>query len=713
MDFQSQTSALAKPVTVLRGVGPERASQLARLGIRSVEDLLLHRPRRYEDRRIIERIGGLAPDRASAVMGKIVAQGLKTWKRRTRSLFEIILEDGSGRLHCRWWNMPYMEQYFHVGDTVIVYGRVSSVRPLTMDHPETEIIEDSDEGSIHVGRIVPIYPLTEGVSQRWLRGLIWQALVRFGDDISEPWPEAPAEGFVSRSEALRLLHFPEKLEDVEVARQRLALDEFTAFQIPLQRRRFNLEHNVRGLPCGGDNHLIKPFLKRLEFKLTDAQTRVLREIRKDMSGPHPMRRLLQGDVGTGKTVVAACAALMAVESGYSVAIMAPTEILAEQHARTFGKWFGPLGVPVVLLTGSHKPPVPGGNAYTQTLDKGTGSGGGDNSAEEFPADGNIKLHGSLGQRTFPLSSEDEGCFWSWSTEKPVVFVGTHALIEPAFSPRKLGLVIIDEQHKFGVAQREKLVRKGSYPHLLVMTATPIPRTLGLTIYGDLDLSVIDAEPPGRGRVRTFVRPASSLAKVWAFVSKKLEEGRQAYVVCPRIENDDGAEGVASVLHEYEVVKQVLAPHKVGLLHGRLDVSERESVMEQFRTGALKVLVTTTVIEVGVDVPNATVMVVENAERFGLAQLHQLRGRVRRSSHDGYCILVTSAQTKEARERLRVLEETSDGFRVAEEDLRLRGPGEMLGTAQSGAPSFKFGDLATDLALIQQARVRAIGLVSKR
>ncbi|NLH74101.1 MAG: ATP-dependent DNA helicase RecG [Verrucomicrobia bacterium] len=658
---QSQVSPLERPVTVLRGVGSERAALLSRLGIRSVEDLLLHRPRRYEDRRVIGRISELRLRVPGSTAGKIVAQGVKTWKRKARSVFEIILEDGTGRLHCRWWDMPYMEQYFHVGDTVLVYGKPSSMRPLTIDHPETEIIEQGEEASIHIGRIVPVYPLTEGLTQRWVRSLVWQALDRFGSEVAEPWPGMSLAGYMSRAEAVRRLHFPESLEEAETARQRLALDEFTSFQIPLQRRRRNLELNVRALPCAGDNRLIRPFLKQLEFKLTEAQTRVLRELRSDMSGPHPMRRLLQGDVGSGKTVVAACVALMAIESGYNVAIMAPTEILAEQHAQNFTKWFGPLGVRVVLLTGSHKPGVDSENGQIRNA-------------------------------------------------APNLYVGTHALIEPAFAPDNLGLVIIDEQHKFGVAQREKLVRKGSYPHLLVMTATPIPRTLGLTIYGDLDVSVIDAEPPGRGRVRTFVRSTASLPKVWDFVSKKLNEGRQAYVVCPRIDNGDTADGIAAVMREFESVQRTLAPHKVGVLHGRLGAAEKQLVMDQFRSGILKVLVATSVIEVGVDVPNATVMVIENAEMFGLAQLHQLRGRIRRGPHEAYCILVASARTKEARERLRVLEETADGFRVAEEDLKLRGPGEMLGVAQSGAPAFRFGDLARDLRIIEDARVRAARLV---
>ncbi len=669
----SASTPLARPVTDLRGVGPERAGQLARLGIRTIEELLLHRPKRYEDRRVVGRIAELELRKPGSTSGRIVAQGVKTWKKGTRSVFEIVLEDGSGRLHCRWWNLPYMEQYFHVGDTVVVYGRPCSLRPRTIDHPETEVIEQGEETSVHLNRIVPVYPLTEGLTQRWLRSLVWQALERVGGDVAEPWPDMPDPGQLPRAAAIRQVHFPDELVDAETARRRLALDEFVAFQIPLQRRRRNLRQHAKGLPCGGNNRLIRPFLQRLNFKLTDAQTRVLRELRNDLSGAHPMRRLLQGDVGCGKTVVAACAALMAVESGYNVAVMVPTEILAEQHTRTFARWFEPLGIPVVLRTRSHK----------QTTQNGP-------------------VLADLGAQ---CEVADEG-----NNGSPGLFIGTHALIEEGFAVDELGLVIIDEQHRFGVAQRERLVRKGRHPHLLVMTATPIPRTLGLTLYGDLDLSLIDAEPPGRGRVRTFVRSAASLSKVWAFVAGKVDQGRQAYVVCPRIEEDGLVAGTTAAMREYETVQRSLAPRRVGLLHGRMCADEKDAVMGQFRSGAIKVLVATSVIEVGVDVPNATVMVIENADVFGLAQLHQLRGRIRRSAHEAYCILVASARTAAARERLNVLERTTDGFRIAEADLELRGPGEMLGLAQSGVPAFKFGDLAKDIRLIEKARARAARLV---
>jgi ATP-dependent DNA helicase RecG len=671
---------LLRPLASLWGIGVERAAQLARLGMHTVGDLLLHRPRRYEDRRHSKAIADLQPGEADTVRGKVVAMGTNYYRKRAKSVFEIIVDDGTARLHCRWWNLPFMEKYFGVGDDVFVFGKPVSLKPRTMDHPETEVVEPGEEASIHINRIAPVYPLTEGLPQRWLRSLVWRTLGQYEKYIAEPRPElkpgivgdepagrgvpsaprslaagwraaesAPCR-FPIRANAVRLLHFPGELADAEIGRRRLALDEFIDLQWAVQTRRRRLQANARALPCGGDNHLIKPFLKRLGFELTEAQTKVLREIRKDMGGTQPMRRLLQGDVGSGKTVVAACTALMALESGFNVALMAPTEILAEQHSGKFREWFAPLDVLVQLRTGSRKP---------SNLEVSTASG--------------------------------------------ILIIGTHALLEGAFALDRLGLVIIDEQHKFGVAQRETLVRKGRYPHLLVMTATPIPRTLGLTLYGDLDSSVIDQLPAGRGVVKTFVREADRLPKVWEFIRARLAEGRQVYVVYPRVEEADLKTGVKAVTVEFERLQKELAPFQVGLLHGRQASAEKERVMADFRGNRVQVLLATTVIEVGVDVPNATVMLIENAEQFGLAQLHQLRGRIGRGAHDSFCILVASVKTDEARQRLRVVEETSDGFRIAEADLELRGPGELLGQQQSGLPPFRFGDLAKDRGLVERAR----------
>ncbi len=692
---------LKMPVTTLWGVGGERAAQLARLEIRTVEDLLLHAPRRYEDRRHFRKIAELTKDEPFTARGTIVAQGLKRFRGGSKSVFEFILDDGSARLHCRWWNLPFMEKYFEVGDEVFVFGRLVETKPRTMDHPETEVIEGGEEGFIHINRIAPVYPLTEGLPQRWLRGLIWRTLEKFvaaSRESAENFPEwnkfderiaalcRDAATLPTRANAVHMIHFPEEVTDVEIARRRLALDEFVELQLQIQSRRKKFEALSKALPCGGDNRLMKPFLARLGFKLTGAQTKVLREIRADMSGAGvsparsesathgrdarattaatPMRRLLQGDVGSGKTIVAACSALMALESGFNVALMAPTEILAEQHFRNFQKWFEPLGVKVELQTGNRK---------TFNIQHPTS-----NIERMAEHTSRITHHASL-------------------------FIGTHALLTSDFDIPKLGLVIIDEQHKFGVAQRETLVRKGNYPHLLVMTATPIPRTLGLTLYGDLDVSVIDEMPGGRGRVKTFIRTAEKLPKVWEFIREKIAGGRQAYVVYPRVEEQDTANDIKAVTKEFENVQRSLASFKVGLLHGRVKSADKKIVMAAFRANQIQALVATALIEVGVDVPNATVMLIENAERFGLAQLHQLRGRIGRGAHESFCILISDAKSPEARERLKILEETNDGFKIAEADLKLRGPGELLGREQSGVPKFRFGNLVDDLDLIRQAR----------
>jgi ATP-dependent DNA helicase RecG len=678
---QIQDNPLAAPVTTLWGVGAERAMQLARLDIHTIEDLLLHRPRRYEDRRHFRTIAELTRDEAATTRGTIVALGLRRFRGGNKSVFEIILDDGSARLHCRWWNLPFMEKYFAVGDEIFVYGKLNETKPRIIDHPETEVIEGGEESFIHINRIAPVYPLTEGLPQRWLRGLIWRTLEKFERHIVEPWPQGrdarparpseesdapagrPYQFLPTRANAIHMTHFPEELTDVEIARRRLALDEFVALQREMQLRRKNFESKSRALPCGGDNRLMKPFLARLGFKLTNAQMKVLREIRADMNSEHPMRRLLQGDVGSGKTVVAGCAALMALESGFNVALMAPTEILVEQHFHNFSRWFEPLGIKVQLRTGSSKETA-------------------------------LQAKKNEAPRTVKPST--------FNLQPSTLFIGTHALLTSGFDLPRLGLVIIDEQHRFGVTQREQLVRKGRYPHLLVMTATPIPRTLGLTLYGDLDVSVIDQLPGGRGKIKTFLRTTEKLPEVWKFILQKLAAGRQAYVVYPRVE-DSGVGGLKAVKKEFENLKKLLAPFRAGLLHGRLKSREKDEVMTGFRANQIQALVATTLVEVGLDVPNATIMLVENAERFGLAQLHQLRGRIGRGVHESHCILISDAKIGEAGQRLKVLEETTDGFRIAEADLKLRGPGELLGQRQSGLPEFRFGNLAEDLDLIQLAR----------
>lgn len=654
----SQAPRLDDPVSRLRGVGPARAAQLARLGIGTVLDLLSHRPRRHEDRRKLAAIQGLAVGELAVVQGVVVECGLKTFPKRNKSQFVLVLDDETGRLHCRWWNMPFLARQYRVGQRLLVVGRVKEERPFAMEHPDVEPLGEGPPSKADVGVIVPIYPLTEGLTQRALRRVVHEALDS-KPVIHSPHDPLP-DGRPSLAEAYRHLHFPGGDKDADAARERLALEEFIDMQAAMQGRRRRFEAAAPALVCSGDNRLVRPFAQALPFKFTAAQTRVLREIRADLAGAHPMRRLLQGDVGSGKTVVAACAALMVVESGHQVAVMAPTEILAEQHARLFEGWLGPLGVGVRQVTGSTQARARAGRT--------------------------------------PGSSAE-------------LFVGTQALLEDSVQMERLGLVVIDEQHRFGVAQRERLLRKGRFPHLLVMTATPIPRTLGLTLYGDLDTSLLDELPPGRKPVRTFLRPAASMPKVAEFVRSKLELGQQACFVYPRVEEDEARE-VRTVRREAELLSALLAPFPVAGIHGKLKSSERSRVMGLFASGEVKVLAASSLIEVGVDVPNATVMVVANAEYFGLAQLHQLRGRVGRGAAESYCVFLSDPGNEKAWERLQVLESTTDGFAIAEADLRLRGPGELLGREQSGMPSLKFGDLVNDLPLIHQARALASSFLDR-
>ena len=665
------TDKLSTPLSELRGVGPERGEQLARLKLATVGDLLLQRPRRYEDRRNFVAISELEVGVAAYTSGTVVDLGSKRFRGGRRSVFELILEDGSGRLHCRWWNLPFMKNYFKKGDNLAVYGKLRSAKPRTIDHPETETIEtEAGDDSLHLHRIVPIYPLTEGLNQRWMRNLAWRVVEDYIQHVEEAYPHLDLPDLPTRREAIHALHFPEEMDQPEKARKRLALEEFLDLQAELHERRKRLQSGTKGLPCSGDNRFIKPFLAQLGYPLTRAQKRVLREIRADMGGSQPMRRLLQGDVGSGKTVVAANSALMAIESGFNVLLMAPTEILAEQHYRSFSKWFGELGIPVFMRTGSRK---------TDEEDS----------------------------QTLGLSLDTVASTKPTNPDSPTITIGTHALIQGSFQVEKLGLVIIDEQHKFGVDERETLLQKGRYPHLLVMTATPIPRTLGLTLYGDLDISVIDELPPGRGTIKTYVRTPEKLPKVWDFIRNKLAAGRQAYVVYPRVEEDD-EKRLKAVSREFKQLSKDLEPFQVGLLHGRVHPQEKERIMRGFRACEVHVLLATTVIEVGVDVPNATIMLIENAEQFGLAQLHQLRGRIGRGSEESFCILVAESKTEESKARLKIMAETTDGFRLAEEDLKLRGPGEFLGKVQSGLPPFRFGNLATDMDLIRRARELVTG-----
>ena len=654
---------------------PARAQKmLQKAGFQRVEDLLTHFPRRYEDRRRFDGFPHAETAEAVCLHGLIMDCGQRRFGYRRYA--EIKVEEaGNGSLatpiYCRWFNMPWIAKTFAAGQEIVLYGRVKEKNSrLVIDHPDFEIIDIEPEGpSIHMNRMVPVYPLRDGLSQKTLREAMHEVLqwIDWGT-IQDLLPESPAgdcpkaaapSAASRRASALGGIHFPKDAEAVRIARQYLALEEFFSLQLNVLCRR----QRITGRP--GTAHAGRELMSRwksgLPFSLTAAQERSLAEVAADMAAARPMNRLLQGDVGSGKTAVALAAALIAVDSGSQVAIMAPTQILAEQHFLNFRRQIEPFGVRVCLRTADRR------------------------------EDGGLPL-------------------FDGGLECPQIVIGTHALLFEEGFFQKLGLVVIDEQHKFGVAQRARLVRQGGAPDVLVMTATPIPRTLALTAYGDLDISVLDELPPGRGKVTTAVRAGIDMTQLVAFVRRQIEKGRQVFIVYPLVEESDRTE-VKAATSEYESWQKRLPGVAVGLVHGRLKAEEKERVMTAFREGRLSALISTTVVEVGVDVPNANLMLVFNAERFGLAQLHQLRGRIGRDRHASYCLFICSDKNLESRQRLGILEETRDGFRIAEADLLQRGPGDLLGEQQSGLPGLRVGDLVSDAPLVYRARELAAAVLA--
>jgi ATP-dependent DNA helicase RecG len=660
---------LETPVQFLKGIGPKRAEALGSAGIVMVENLLNHFPRRYLDRSRMTPIRSLKPGEEVTVMGKVYSMEMV---RARSKRFVVLVGDGTGFLQCVWFHTaPYLTKMFEIGDVVAFSGKVGFYRGPQLTHPEFDRISGSGESdALNTRGIIPLYPSSEtlvsaGFDSRGFRRVLKSLSTHVTGLVHETLPNSilAHQKLMKLAEAFHQIHFPSDWPALEAAQRRLKFDEFFTIQLflALDRRSRELERKGVAFTVVGDKTL--RLIENLPFELTEAQKRVIREIREDMRREHAMNRLLQGDVGSGKTIVALLAILIAVENGYQAAIMAPTEILAEQHFLTIHGMLEELGVKVTLI-------------------KGGQTSAARRNALEGIANGDIQ-----------------------------VAVGTHALVQEGVEFQKLGFVVIDEQHRFGVMQRAVLRQKGWYPDVLVMTATPIPRTLALTLYGDLDVSILDELPKGRIPVRTVWRSEDKRRAIYDFVRKEAGNGRQAYIVYPLVEESERSDLAAATKGQKTLSQSVFPEFKVGLLHGRMKSAEKESVMREFKAGDIQILVSTTVIEVGVDVPNATVMIIEHAERFGLTQLHQLRGRVGRGKDHSLCVLLGQEPLSEdAKKRIEAMTSTNDGFKIAEADLELRGAGELFGTRQHGLLNFKLANLVTDGAILSVAREEALRLV---
>jgi len=679
------------PVRFARGVGPQRAAWLEKLAVHTVEDALWFLPWRYEDRSIRTAIGDLAPGARATICGLIRHSDLKRTARRRMTILDVTVEDSSGDLRAVYFNQPYLEKLFKPGSRVMMSGMVSAGRKgwtdLRMDAPQYEMLGEDDDTPLHVGRIVPIYHETRGFTSRQIRTLMKGLIDQYGIGLEEILPGSvrTRHQLPTIQTAIADVHFPQPQTDLEAlergttpAHRRLAFEELFVLQLALALRQRSVKQETKRLRFDTATPLVSQVRALLPFRLTDAQERVLTEIQRDMASSRPMNRLLQGDVGCGKTVVAFIAMLIACGSGYQAALMVPTEILAEQHYHNLRTLIAALGLRVALLTSG----------------------------------------GSAKARAAALKQIETG--------EANMVIGTHALIQKGVRFAQLGLAVIDEQHKFGVLQRKTLLEKGLHPEVLVLTATPIPRTLAMTVYGDLDVSVIDALPPGRRPVRTWVFNEPQRRRAYQLLHDEVRAGRQAYIVYPLVEESEKVD-LRAAIQAVERLQVMFRSVRVGLLHGRMKAEERARTMAAFKAGEIQMLVATTVIEVGVDVPNAAVMLVEHADRFGLAQLHQLRGRVGRGAQQSICLLLTSGGSEEgvkeqrrrksgggssslAGQRLEALVKSTDGFVIAEEDLRIRGPGEFFGVRQWGMPEFRAANLVRDAAILEQARQEAFALV---
>ncbi len=664
-------------VQFVKGVGPARAEMFAQAGIRTVEDLLSYKPFRYEDRSNYKKVSELAAGEEALVEGEILVTGDYTTPMKGVQIFEIMIQDSSGSLSVKFFNQSYLRRVLRKGQRLILFGvprRDDYAMDLVLINPEWELVDSASDAKIHGGRIVPIYRRVGKLTTRMLRGILFKLLADLGSEVTDPLPLSLRQkhGLLDRLSALREIHFPtaptdeshesfwRRLESSQTeAHRRLIFEEFFLFQTGLQLIKRQREVSPKTRVMQTSDSLRQALKSVLPFRPSRAQKRVLKEIVDDLCSTKVMSRLLHGDVGSGKTIVALQAMVVGIENGHQSALMAPTEILAEQHFRTFQSYLENTSYEVVLLTSRVK-----GKKRKAILAR------------------------------IELGDVD-------------LVIGTHALIEQQVEFKDLALVVVDEQHRFGVLQRSQLMAKGGRPDTLVMTATPIPRSLALTVYGDLDLSVLDEMPPGRQPVRTVVKSERSRQEVYDVIRSELKRHRQAFIVYPLIDESQKLALRAAKAMAEHLQQEVFQEFRVGLIHGRLKADEKEELMRGLREGRIQVLVSTTVVEVGIDLPNASVMAIEHAERFGLSQLHQLRGRIGRGKHPGICILMTDGVRSEAAyQRLEIMRRTSDGFKIAEKDLEIRGPGEFVGTRQSGLPEFRFGNIVRDRGALELAAVEA-------
>jgi len=648
----------------VKGVGPTRLSILNKLGIETIEDLLYCFPRRYEDRSKIKKVGEIRPGNFETIRVKVLTFGDRTTKKGM-NIFQLAVGDSTGVLHATWFNQPYMKDKFKIGQELILYGKVERYNYLQINNPEYEILTGTREDMVHMGRIVPIYPLTANLNQRWFRNIMKFTVDNYVDGVVEilPFDIRKRNSLMILKEAIRNIHFPVSELVYKKAKERVIFDEFLILQAGIALKRARVKIDLNGYSHSLDGDLLEKFKDSLPFEFTKSQSRVVKEIEEDMKSPKPMNRLLQGDVGSGKTIVALHALILTVQNGYQGALMVPTEILAEQHCRNIKELVKDLGINVVMLAGDLKEEEK--RRRRQMIEMGEAN----------------------------------------------IVIGTHALIQEGVNFKKLGLAVIDEQHKFGVMQRAILKSKSINPHILVMTATPIPRTLALTLYGDLDVSIIDELPPGRGEIKTLYFEEKNREKAYKIAEDEIRIGRQAYVVYPIIDESEKTD-LRAAKKMHKDLSERFPDLRAGLLHGRMKSREKEAVMHDFKDKKIDILVSTIVIEVGIDISNASTMIIEHAERFGLSQLHQLRGRIGRAMHVSYCILVSEPKSDEAKLRINAMLKTNDGFKIAEEDLEIRGPGEFFGTRQHGLPELKIANIVRDRAILEIVKKEADALIKK-